>query len=113
MFLSILTLVKTVIGSGILALPYTFGTMGVVMAVAFFSLSFAVTNFVGSILLKAKNLAGHSNYTSIMGHIKKHRGFRYLMCVNMCLNNFGSCLVDLLLLKSSVRKVLEDIVTDP
>jgi len=85
-----LTIVKTVIGAGILSLPYVLKSMGVVLALVMFGLCFALTNFTGRILLNAKNLSAHSNYTSIMYFIHKKKFARIIIYVIFVFTPVGS-----------------------
>lgn len=64
-FLTTMTIVKTVIGSGILAIPYTMAKMGYVFGIIVFILAGSVAQYGTVLLLKAKNLSHHSNLSTI------------------------------------------------
>lgn len=59
------TIVKTVIGSGILALPYTMDQMGFIFGSALFIIAGLMVYFGSFLLLKVKNLSHHSNFSTI------------------------------------------------
>lgn len=60
-----MTIVKTVIGSGILAIPFTMSKLGYVFGTIIFLLAGCVAQFGSILLLKAKNLSHHSNLATI------------------------------------------------
>jgi amino acid permease len=60
-----MTVVKTVIGSGILAIPFTIAKMGYVFGIAIFLVAGALSQYGSILLIKAKNLSRHSNYSTI------------------------------------------------
>lgn len=58
-------IIKTVIGSGIIAMPYTINKMGWVFGTILFAAAGMANQFTSVLLIKAKNLSGHSNYSTI------------------------------------------------
>ena len=84
---------KTVIGSGILALPYAISRLGYVFALVVLVLIYLTNQFTCQLLLKAKNLTKHSNYTSISYHLFKNRIFQALISICILINNLGICIV--------------------
>lgn len=91
--LSVTTIMKTVIGAGILSLPFTMSRLGYVMATIMFILIVSVNQITCIALLKAKNLSRHSNYTSISYHIFRSRVFQALISVFILFNNLGICMI--------------------
>ena len=89
--LTVTTVVKTVIGSGILAIPITVSKLGWVMALLVFAGSLALAQMSTLLLLKAKNLSGHSNYASIFYHIRQSRLSKAIGSIVIFLNNVGIC----------------------
>ena len=59
------TIIKTVIGSGILSMPFTVAKMGWIFASLIFVGAAVLTQFGSLLLLKAKNMCRHSNYSTI------------------------------------------------
>ena len=82
---------KTVIGGGILALPFTVSRFGYVLSLVVFLLILAANQFTCRLLLKSKNLCKHSNYTSISFHLFKNRIFQGLISICILINNLGIC----------------------
>lgn len=82
---------KTIIGVGILSLPFVFSTMGIIPTIIIYALAGSLTHFTSHLLLKAKNLSGHSNYSSIMHHIHPHRAFKIMVSLILMSGNFGAC----------------------
>ena len=67
--LTVTIIMKTVIGAGILGLPYTISTLGYAFGLLVYIAVIALNQFTSAMLLKAKNLSRHSNYSTIMFHI--------------------------------------------
>jgi hypothetical protein len=67
--LTVTTIIKSTIGSGIIALPYTISTLGYIFSLILFVLFFALNQFASILLLKSKNLSKHSNYSTILHYI--------------------------------------------
>ena len=82
---------KTVIGAGILALPFIFSTMGIVMTVALFLATGGLAYFMGVLLLNSKNLSGHSNYNTILYHIHPHPIAKVVTSTIMMFTPLGGC----------------------
>ena len=89
--LTVTTVVKTVIGSGILAIPITVSKLGWVMALIIFAGALTLAQMSTMLLLKAKDLSGHSNYASIFYRIKQSRLSKAIGSIVIFLNNVGIC----------------------
>jgi amino acid permease len=85
------TIVKTVIGSGILTIPYTMGRMGYVLGIALFLGGACLVQFASILLLKAKNLSHHSNYATIFYAIWPSRIAKGIGSLIIFLTNMGVC----------------------
>lgn len=85
------TIIKTVIGSGILALPFTVSKLGYVFAIIVFLIATFFTQISSTLLLNAKNMSGHSNYASILYHIYRHKLSKGIGSILIFLNNVGIC----------------------
>lgn len=90
--LTVTIIVKSIIGAGIISLPYTMSKLGYVFTIALFVLFGTLNQFCCSLLLKAKNLAGHSNYSTIMGFIWGNKLSKLLGSLVIFLDNFGTCM---------------------
>jgi amino acid permease len=64
---------KTIIGAGILSLPYTISKLGYVLGILMFLIILTIIQFNTWMLLKAKNLSKHSNYSTIGYFIFKNK----------------------------------------
>jgi amino acid permease len=89
--LTVTTIMKTVIGAGILSLPFTVGKLGYVFSIFIFVIVIAINQFSAKLLLNAKNLSKHSNYSSILYHIYHHKLFKAFGSLFILLNNVGIC----------------------
>jgi amino acid permease len=83
---------KTIIGVGILSLPFIFSTMGIIPTIVMFVLAGLLTHFTALLLLKSKNLSGHSNFSSIMHHLHHHKAFKIIVSLALMSGNFGACI---------------------
>lgn len=89
--LTVTTVMKTVIGAGILSLPYTISKLGYIFSLIVFALVISLTQFSCYLLLRAKNLSRHSNYSTIMYHIFRSKGSQIFCSLLILLNNLGIC----------------------
>lgn len=103
---------KTVIGAGILSLPLTVSRLGYVLSLIVFLIVIAIIQFSCVLLLKAKNLSKHSNYSSIGYHIFRTKLAQAACSLMILLNNTGICIAELLIIKRAVGKILDGYVTD-
>lgn len=85
------TIVKTVIGSSILAIPYSMSQLGYAFGTMVFVVAMILTHFGTTLLLKAKNLSRHSNYSTILFKIWESRIAEGLGSLFILLNNLGIC----------------------
>lgn len=79
------------IGSSILAIPYTISQLGYVFGILVFVVATLLTHFGTTLLLKAKNLSRHSNYSTILFEIWESRVAEGLGSLSILLNNLGIC----------------------
>ena len=84
-------IIKTVIGSAILGLPFAVSRCGLVFVIIVFIFASAANQFSADLLLKAKNLSGHSNYSTILYHIYNHKISKAIGSLLIFLNNLGTC----------------------
>ena len=103
---------KTVIGAGILSLPLTFSKLGYVLALIMFVLVIATIQFTCILLLKAKNLAKHSNYSTIAYHIFRNRFMQSICSLAILINNLGICIVELTIFKATLKQIIDSYITE-
>lgn len=84
-------IIKSIIGAGIISLPYTMSRLGYVLTAVLFVLFGSLNQFCCSLLLRSKNLSGHSNYSTIMGFIWGNKLAKFLGSLVIFLDNFGTC----------------------
>lgn len=102
---------KTVIGAGILSLPLTVSRLGYAFSLVIFALVIASDQFTCVLLLKAKNLSKHSNYTSIIYHIFRNKFVQGACSFMILINNIGICIAELTLFKGAIRKIFSQYVS--
>jgi amino acid permease len=89
--LSITIIIKSIIGAGIISLPYTMSRLGYLFTIAVFLVFGTLNQLCCSLLLRAKNLSGHSNYSTIMGYIWGNTLSKFFGSLIIFLDNFGTC----------------------
>lgn len=103
---------KTIIGTGILSLPYTVSRLGYILTPILFIIMILVAQFSSILLLKAKNLSKHSNYASIMYHIFRKRTLQALSSLLIVFGNTGVCIAELTLFKSALKKIIDSYIPE-
>ena len=97
LFFSVMTIMKTTVGVGIVSLPYTFSRLGWLLSFFLFIVSITLIQFTIILLLKSKNLSRHSNYTSIGHHALEGTKFekwtRSICSFAILFNNLGVCII--------------------
>ena len=111
--LTVTTIMKTVIGAGILSLPLTISRLGYVLGVIMFFVVITTVQFTCILLLKSKNLSKHSNYSSISYHIFRTKFAQIICSVAILVNNLGICIVELTIFKGSLYQILGSYIDDP
>lgn len=104
---------KTVIGAGILSLPLTVSRLGYVLALIVFAFVICIIQFTAVLLLKAKNLSKHSNYSSISYHIFRTKVAQTICSLMILINNSGICIIELTILKGSLGRIFDGYIKDP
>jgi amino acid permease len=89
--LSVTVIVKTTIGSGIISLPYTMSKLGYVLGTVVLLLFGALNQLCCALLLRSKNLSGHSNYSTIMGYVWQGKKAKFIGSLIIFLDNMGVC----------------------
>lgn len=107
---------KTVIGAGILSLPYTFSRLGYLLALLMIVLVVGLAQLMCILLLNSKNLSRHNNYSTIavriFQNIKARHFMKYVSSGIMMSGNVGFCIVELIILKGSVKKIMDSCIPD-
>ena len=90
-FLTTMTIMKTVIGVGVLGLPKVMQNLGWVLGLLIFACTSFLNQYSCIILLKVKNLSHHSNYSTIGYYIFRSKWFQAYTYFLILFNNFGVC----------------------
>lgn len=91
-----MTIMKTVIGVGVLGLPKVMQNLGWVIGLLIFACTSYLNQYSCIILLKVKNLSHHSNYSTIGYYIFKSKWFQAYTYFLILFNNFGVCKINLM-----------------
>lgn len=112
-FLTTTIIVKSIIGAGIIAIPYTIAKLGYIFAPIVLVLFLGINQLCSVLLLKNKNLSRHSNYATILYYIWRNDASRLIGSSIIFLDNMGTCkletykgILEFLLLKSSIRHIV-------
>lgn len=90
MFMSATIIIKSTIGAGIIALPFTISRLGYILTPIIFILFFLLNQYASVLLLKSKNLSRHSNFATIMHYIWPYDRSHYFGSALIFLDNFGT-----------------------
>lgn len=90
-FLTVMTIMKTIIGAGVLSLPYTISKLGYVLAIIIFVFVMSLSYFSTTLLVKVKNLSRHSNFSTIFYFLHKKKLVKALGSIFIVLKNTGIC----------------------
>lgn len=104
---------KTTVGAGIISLPYTINKLGYVLSIVAFLVFFALNQFCSVMLLKSKNLSRHSNYSTILHYIWRSDASRLFGSALIFVDNLGTCILEFILIKSSIRNIAKEVSGDP
>ena len=89
--MTVTIIMKTTIGAGIISLPYAFSRLGYAFAIIVFVIFGLINQLCCSLLLKAKNLSGHSNYATIMENIWPGNASKIFGSMIIFVDNLGTC----------------------
>jgi len=90
-FLTVMTIMKTVIGAGALSLPFTISKLGYIFAIIVFVAVTALSYFSTTLLVIAKNLTKHSNFSTIFYYLHMKKPIKILASMFIFLKNVGIC----------------------
>ena len=107
-FASSLNIANTCLGAGILELAYVMKEFGIVLSLLIFVFSYVLSVFSCFLLLKAKNLSGHSKYSTI-GVSSVGKLAERLIKIMVIINNTGLCIVYLVLFGKTSHNVLHTV----
>lgn len=105
-FYGAITVMKSVVGSGILGLPYVISNFGPIIGSFLFLCIYFITQYTCLLLLKAKNLSGHSNYTTI-ARVKLGAKAKIIMSVTVILSNVGVCMAEMIVFGDTFRNIVK------
>ena len=91
-FLTTTIIVKSTVGAGIIALPFTFSKLGYVLGPIAFIAFLLMNQFCSVLLLKSKNLSRHSNFSTILYYIWHSDASRIFGSALIFIDNLGTCI---------------------
>jgi sodium-coupled neutral amino acid transporter 5 len=101
-----MNLVKTCLGSGILALPHAFAGAGLVWAIAFLFLSAVLSSFSLFLLGDVSVFGGRNPTLPGVGHRALRSSGRMLANLSVCFNNIGAMTSYLIVASTSLLTVI-------
>jgi amino acid permease len=110
--LSVTTIMKTIIGTGIISLPSVMTKLGYLFGISVYVLVIAINQFTSIMLLKAKNLSRHSNYSSIMCHLFDSQKAKAASSFMVMVNNIGICIAEIIIFKSALNRILAQVAPE-
>jgi amino acid permease len=92
-FLTVMAVMKSVIGPGVLSLPYTISKLGYMLAILIFVSVMALSYFSTLLLIKVKNLSKHSNFSTIFYFLHESKLVKGLSSIFIVIKNVGICIL--------------------
>jgi hypothetical protein len=80
--------------------------LGYLFGLFVYLLVIAINQFTSVMLLKAKNLSRHSNYSTIMCHLFDSQKAKAASSFMVMINNVGICIAELIIFKSALNRIL-------
>lgn len=111
--MTVTIIVKSTIGAGIISLPYTINKLGYVFSIISIIVFFVLNQYCSVLLLKSKNLSRHSNYSTILYYIWHNDASRIFGSALIFVDNLGTCILEFILIKSSIKNIAQEISGDP
>jgi hypothetical protein len=96
---------KTIVGTGILGLPYVIRNFGLVIGIGLFLVVYIANEYTCLLLLKAKNTTRHSNYQSI-GIVAIGPVIKIIINIVVVLHNMGICMAELIIFGTTCQNVV-------
>lgn len=89
--MTVFTIIKNTVGAAIISLPYTISKFGYGFAIAIYIVVVLLSYLSTKLLIKAKNLSRHSNFSTIFYSILPNKLSRGLDAAFVVLRNIGVC----------------------
>ncbi|KRX00604.1 hypothetical protein PPERSA_12823 [Pseudocohnilembus persalinus] len=99
------TVMKTIVGSGILGLPNVMGNFGIIFGTLLFTGILFLNQYTVGLLIKSKNLCGRSNFCTI-GLSAVHINMKYVVNLIVITNNIGVCMVEMVIFGNTAQNLL-------
>ncbi len=103
---------KNIVGAGVIALPFTVSALGYSLSLIMFVIVVILIQFGSALLLKAKNLSKHSNFSTIFFHIFRTKAARTVGNATVCLGNASACIAYMSIIKETVHSILLNYIED-
>jgi amino acid permease len=102
---SVLTILASTVGVGILSLPYAVNLSGLYQGIVLFILGMCVSLYTCQLLILTAEKTGHLTYESIGNELYGSK-MRIFAEVNMIINNYGCAIAYIVLLKDLIPNCL-------
>ena len=96
---------KTIVGSGILGLPFVMSNFGLIPGILIFTMVYGATYYTCLLLLKSKNICRHSNLSTI-GKAAIGPSARILISITVIVNNIGICMAEIAIFGASTTRIV-------
>ena len=100
---TIASIMKMIIGAGIISMPYTFGRLGYVVGILLTILIVCISQLASTFLIKAKNLSRRSNYLTIFYDITNNRYLKLVPPFIFAFGLTGLTIADMIILKGTIK----------
>ena len=103
LLLTTASIMKVIIGAGVIAMPYTFSRLGWLLGIITIFCLIFISQFSSILLIKAKNLSRHSNYPTIAENIFQNNFAKILPPATFALGLTGVAIGQMIILKGTIQ----------
>ena len=103
------TIIKMIIGAGVISMPYTFSRLGYIVGMLFVACIICISQMASTFLIKVKNLARRSNYPTIFYDITNSQCLKIIPPLIFACGLTGVAIADMIILKGTIKSFVASI----
>ena len=104
---AVMFLMNTIIGGGVVSLPFVMSNFGVILGLVIFFLVYVMTLFSCLLLLRVKNNTKRSHYGTIGTFCFNYKG-KMIIDIIIIINNFGMCMSYFIIFGQNLEKIIHE-----
>ena len=104
---AIMYLMNTIIGGGVVSLPFVMSNFGIILGLFIFIMVYLMTVFSCLLLLRVKNNTQRSHYGTIGTFCFGYKG-KMAIDIIIIINNFGMCMSYFIIFGQNIEKIIQE-----